>query len=550
MKIAHAFKRPNNEAHIYSENGLNEDIRDYLEKLFPASVAQCTDVEKIFKGKDERQSANLIWNYLRSYCTYRRDPNENQIIRQPSYFITRGNCTGDCKTFALFARSVYAALYPQLETAFQYAGYKEGATNPSHVYTVVKDRNGKKIIIDGCWNKFDSEKKYTLALAPKYKAMRITSLSGITPENALSTLNDKASGQKRDRIKRLLQCRKDLQKAKIEYEAGVIGADKYRDIINAIKLESATLSDNIGMTKEERTARRKKRNAKAKEGLKKFGWGVAFINLMPIRAAFNAIVAMNVNSLAHNLRYVYNERNGKTKDEWKKIEKVWYSVGGLKKALLKAIELGAKHKPLFMSKKAKQRFEARKKNTKGYAGCYSLEDDGIGNPAIIAAAVAAASGIISAMIPAIMKGLNKAGKAPEAAQVEEQAVEMVQQAQANPQAARAEVEAGAEQQADEMEAMNAAGDYSQLFDVLGQVAQVGIKAAGDAVERKAAKKPKLKKFLDVAGQGAEDYTTGVYLRKSGYTQAAKDFQSGMSKYLPYAAGLLGLLGLGFLLKKK
>jgi len=560
VKIQAAFAPPNNTAHIYTDNGLNEDIQQYLEKIFARNVAACKDVSKIFKGKNELETAHLIWLFLKKYCTYRRDPNTNQIIREVSYFVNRGKRTGDCKTFANFARTVYAAIYPDLETAYQYAAYRPDAIKPSHVYTVVKDRAGNKIIIDGCWTKFNSEKKYTLALTPKYRAMRITSLSGIndtTPAaQVLRRINERADGVKRDRIKRLARCRHDLKLARAEYDAGVKTKAQFVNDLHNIKQEM----NGIGkLSKEERKKKVAEAKKKAKKGLKKFGWGVAFINLLPIRAAFTAILAMNVNAMAHNMKWIYEARNGKTKAEWKKIEKIWYGVGGLKKALMKAIELGAKHKPLFLSKKKKAKFDARKKGMADYIGSiYAYDGDGINAAPAIAAALAAAAGIIAAIIPAIMGGLGKLGKKKDQAQVQEEAQDMASNYKANPQQVVQQIEVGADNTAGEMEsdedptinAMSQDG-LTSLFDTLGKVAQVGIKAGGEAVARKAAKKPKLQKFLNTAGEAAEDYTTGVYLRKSGYSKAAKTFQSsGVGKYLPYAAGLIGLLGLGFILKKK
>jgi len=557
MKIQEAFTQPLNEAHIYTENGINVDIRDYLEHIFPKAVKQCYAVEKIFKGRTELETAFNIWQYLRKYCTYRKDPNSNQIIRLPAYFVNRGKRTGDCKTFALFARSVYAAIYPDLETAFKFTAYKKGAANPSHVYTVVKDRAGRQIIIDGCWPRFNSEKKFTLALPINYTTMKITSLSG-TGTDTLNYLNENIDGVQRDKIKRLAKCRKDLKLYRTEYEAGTRTKGQYMSDIAAIRSEVEALNGiSKKLTPEQKAARKKKRverNKKAKKGAKKFLWGIAFVNLIPIRAAFASVVAMNVNALAHNLKYVYEARNGKTKAEWNKIKSIWKKLGGIEKALLKAIQIGAKHKPLFMSKKAKKRFEKRKAGMSDYIGALYINDDNTGEginiaPAVIAAALAMAGGVVAAMIPAIMGALGKLGKKKEQAQVGEEAQQIVQEYKQNPNQPAQEAAEAADQETESMGAMGADG-WSTLFDTLGKVAEVGVKAAGNAIQKKAAKKPKLKKFLDQAGTGADDYITGRYLRESGYKKAAQDFQSGASKYLPYGLAAAAVAALALFLKKK
>ena len=322
-----------------------------------------------------------------------------------------------------------------------------------------------------------------------------------------------------------------------------------------------TIADNISAPTAEQKAARKK---KAKAGAKKFLWGVAFVNLLPIRAAFNSIVAMNVNALAHNLKWIYENRNGLTKKEWAKIKSVWKKVGGLEKALLKAIQLGAKHKPLFLSKKAKARFEKRQKaraGAKPIKGIYIGDNGSIAGPEIIAAAIAAASGIIAAIIPAITQALKKGGAQQQAAAEETaaQGQDLVNQYKENPQQFGASAAQAAEVEAAELEAAPIEGiyeggtgsPYASLFSALGQVAQVGIQAAGNAVAKKAKKNKKVAKALSAANQGVEDYATGRYLRESGYKKTAQQFVSAggtlQKLALPIAVGLGAVLLLG---KKK
>ena len=105
------------------------------------------------------------------------------MIRLPGYFVNVTNKDGkpfaDCKTFALFARANFAAIYPELETAFCFANYlPENGTTPTHVYCCVKNASGKVILIDGCWPRFDSEKKPNFKLSPNFKKMDVLTLSG------------------------------------------------------------------------------------------------------------------------------------------------------------------------------------------------------------------------------------------------------------------------------------------------------------------------------------------------------------------------------------
>ena len=304
-----------------------------------------------------------------------------------------------------------------------------------------------------------------------------------------------------------------------------------------------TIADDMSaigkLTPEQKAARKKKRKA----GAKKFLWGVAFIHLAPIRGAFTAIVAANFNAFANNLGFLYDNRNGKTKEAWNKIKSIWKKVGGIEKALIKAINLGRKHKPLFLSKKVKARFEKRKKE-QGIKGIY-IGSEAVGEeigvaPAVIAAAITAATGIIGAIIPVMMKGLKKGGQEQAAQEVAQQGEELVQQVREPQFAAQAE-QAAEQQLPDQSENESVEGiygeDWGQLTEALTRVAQVGITAAGNAIAKKVKKKPKAAAALEKLGEGADDYFTGRYLRQSGLKDRAKQFQSIFRGNMPLYLGL-------------
>ena len=540
-----ATPTPSNKTILVKSGALNEDIIKALHDALPLGAVQAKELAQKFKQDTRKKTAFAVWRFLRNAAVYNRDDNTAQNIRLPARFIHdtfKKFNSGDCKSFSLFSASIFSAL--GIPVYFVYAGYK-GRKTPSHVYTMIEDEQGEKIFIDGCYFKFNSEKKPTFK---KIYKMNINYLAGpgFGPGEKIG-----------------------LSKYKNLHELRTSNPQKFKALCLAAERLTQVKAANFNrygvngiakkLTKEEKKTRRKKRNEKAKKGLKKFGWGVAFINLLPIRAAFTAIVAMNINAFAHNLKWIQENggKGGKTQKEWEKILKVWYSVGGLKKALFKAIQLGAKHKPLFLSKKRKAKYEARRKGLKGFEGAEfigDLEYIGIGSEVVIAAAVAAASGIIAALIPAVMSALKKGGKEQQGAaqEVTEQGQEMVQEAQNKPQFTK-QVEQAAEQETQEVEGLGyayegldgIAADYSGLVTALGEVAKIGITAAGNAVAKKVKKNPKAKKFLETAAQAGDDYATGTYLRRAGYTDRAKSFtQSAAFKYAPWIIGGVGILGIG------
>ena len=558
---------PDMRQNVITANAGNADIIEAIKELATEGTQDVLKLAPKFKKDTLEHTAFAIWYFLRTRARYVRDSSELQQIRLPRRFLAdtlHKKNSGDCKSFALFTISILRAL--GLPAHLKFAGYTAGCTHPSHVYAYTVDSTGKQIIIDGCFPFFDKEKKPTFT---KSIDMTVTSLSGITADSSADEKKRAAhkflmSLSPRDR-KRVLTAYKErcrvLGKGAANFApvAQVIGEDMVigygEETVIAAKL-----------TKEQKKAKRKKRNAKARAGLKKFAWGVAFVNLLPIRAAFSAIVACNFNALASNLKKVYEHRNDKTKTEWAKIEKIWYNIGGLKKALMKSIQLGAAHKPLFLSKKAKARYKKRNEGTAEYIGAICLDDmQGVGAAPVIAAALAAAAGVIAALIPPLMQGLKKSGNNTAAAEVQEQGQEMVDnyRAQGSPQPLSPEQvgqgapaadapDEGSEEYSEEVGALDQDG-LNSLFDTLGKVAQVGIQAAGTAIANKAKKNPKLNKVLNTAGNATEDYFTGKYLRDSGYTGAAKKYASAASsygKYALYAGGAAVVALLGYLVIKK
>ena len=290
------------------------------------------------------------------------------------------------------------------------------------------------------------------------------------------------------------------------------------------------LTEEIGkLTPEQKKARKEK----VKAGGKKFAFGLTFAALLPIRAAFNAIVAMNLNALATNLKFVYDNRTKTTTAEWKKIEAVWKKVGGLQNALLKAIRIGARKKPFFLSKKAKKKFEAKAKQRAGIS---------VIAEATIITLAASAAGLIAAVLPPVLIALKKGGQDKAAAQVEQQAAQQVQEFQENPKSFEQATEAAAETETEGIFQQPGGGPYASLFSALGQVANVGIQAAGNAITKKAKKNKKAQKFLQTANTATEDYATGRYLRQTGLTQTAQQFgqaAGGIGKYIIPIAAVAG-----------
>lgn len=558
MKLTDAFANPDNKAETYTDDGINKDIRDYMQKKFPQAVKQAKNSYKFFKGKTEKETAAKIWLFLKNHCKYRRDKDTHQIIRLPSFFVSRKPHYGDCKTFAMFARSVYASIYPDLPTSFKFTAYKNGATIPTHVYTVVKNRDGREFIIDGCWNDFNSEKIFTLALPLNFKTMRITSLSSdLKKDNLLEILrgiNDNHPEQ-RQRIMTANRLRNDVNYLQAQYDGGHIDATSFRNALNEISDEMNGIAKKL--SQEEKAARKKKRKEKAKKFFKGLMYGVKFASLAPIRGAFMSIVAMNVNGLASNMKLALDSGH------FNPIKDFWHKAGGLDKAMLKGIKIGTSHKPLWLSKKAKAKYEARVKTMKasgqikgigalsgGVMLCDELNSIGIA-PAVAAAVLAMGASLLAGLLPVLMKALKAGGHNAEAEVVEAQGGDMVQENKDGT-LYQAAVTDGGElpDNTEDLEPVEGIGDNTALFAELGKIAESGVKLIGGAIEKKAKKNPKLAKVLNTAGQTADDYFTGAYIRKAGYKDKWNTASSMFGKIGIKEMGLAALVLFLVMRKKK
>lgn len=575
MPISNHVTKAANFAKVYKyKHAINKDIRQAMETEFPKAVAQFKNIGAILKGKDEKETAKLIWLFLKHHCQYRRDPTSNQIIRLPSYFLNHKPHQGDCKTFSTFARSAYASIYPELETAYKFTGYASPAYNPSHVYVVVKDKAGNEIIIDGCYNKFNAEKNFTLALPKKFKAMRITSLSGTTePAQILEGINSHSTRERRERIKKLCRLRNQMNLARAEFDGGHITPVQFKQRIAAVENEISGIGR---MSKADRKKKRKAFNEKVKKGWKKFGKGLAFglalVNLAPVRGAFLSLVALNLNGLASNMQLLYKDKKDQT--GWNNIKKFWKKVGGFDKILTKAMLAGTSHKPLWLSKKSKARYNLRVEKLRkegkidglGYLEGGTIlgeELQGIGiAPAVAAAALTMGASLLAGIIPIIMKALagKKQPEAQEAqAVLQEQGQEIIKQTkagqgyqkafaddegatkdQAEDQARQEEEKVEETQKEEGVEGIGAMSDASMtnLFSGLSTVMGQGLEFASNVIERKRKKNPKVKIQSD--DYYAEKTTTNL-----GYPKRyprSKASGTGVKKYLPYVGGAL-VLGL-------
>ncbi len=166
-----------NKRQVMHINGINSDIIATLEAQYLPAVEQVRSIAEKFRGHTVEETARNVWHYLRHRCRYQKDEPQQQDILLPNRVIdacNRGKASGDCKSFALFANSIFGAL--GLRCGFRYASYDRYNPTPSHVYSYVLKNDGTAVICDGVYKRFNAEAAYQY----KYDhPMQISVLSGL-----------------------------------------------------------------------------------------------------------------------------------------------------------------------------------------------------------------------------------------------------------------------------------------------------------------------------------------------------------------------------------
>lgn len=497
-----------------------------LELAFPEAVSLTKNIAPLFKRKTDKETVFAVWNFLRKQIIYERDAPGRQDIRKPNRFLWEnvfGTGGGDCKSFSLFSAAVLYNL--GFHVAFRYAMYTQ-ARSFSHVYCIAK-KNNQEFICDGVYSKFNQQKEPFLKLKTHYmntyilgdaedermeRAMqKVVAEYMATPQfkRLPSNVQRARLVNLKKEIQRKVSTRLDAHEAMHDEVSAPVGVTDFNDDSFVI----AGKGKKKKLTKEEKKARRKRIAAKAKKIFKGIGRGLMTVTLAAGRGAFLACLAMNLNGMGQKFQRLID------KNEFAKIEETWRNLGGFPKILRKTIDYAKKKKPIFLSKKAKAKFQK--------LGLHGVYDEGIG-AAPLAAIAAAAIPVIGALIPVMIKAFKKIGEPKQAEEVAvgaESAVEVarpvirqelveagqspsefnIAPGQSETPEGGESSEGGEEASQDGFESEIGTFDFSSLTDSLSNLASAGITAAGAAIQRKIAKKKGAKKALEDNPPSDEHY---------------------------------------------
>lgn len=150
-------KAATNHKVVLFPNGNTSDIIEAVKYGDKLAAPYTREFSKQFKGKPVKEIARQIWHILKANIDYKIDPPGVQNIRSPGYFWKTK--TGDCKSYSVFTASILKNL--GIPAQYRFTGYK-GDSKVKHVYIIIpRSVTGETIIIDGVWNRFNSQKPYS-----------------------------------------------------------------------------------------------------------------------------------------------------------------------------------------------------------------------------------------------------------------------------------------------------------------------------------------------------------------------------------------------------
>jgi hypothetical protein len=159
-------------------------------------------ISSYFVGDNEIETAQNIWNFLKSNVPYYIEDTKSQTLRSPSAIVAM---PGDCKSYSLFANGILDSLNRKgifkIPIAYRFASYKDNNKEPQHVFSVMYPETNKEIWIDPVLKRFNEKRQPTYYKDKKLK-MALIALSGVESANKaeqLEAYRDKLVNE-RDRL--------------------------------------------------------------------------------------------------------------------------------------------------------------------------------------------------------------------------------------------------------------------------------------------------------------------------------------------------------------
>jgi len=233
FQIAHKTILPAFSNHkLLNENGDTQDIVNGILKADKICGKYTKNFSKHLKSSTTLATAKNVFDFVFNHINYQVDPFGIQWIKSPSQ--TWKDKYADCKSMSIFSGSVFKNL--GIPYAYRFVSYSDQPIW-THVYVIVYDENGKGIIVDPVYKKFNKQKSYRFK--KDYKMSRIEYISGIGGKKRSSSfMLDKGLDQMSEAeldlkiAKDLLQTHKNI--ADRVRGIGSLKSEQYQDAIDFI----------------------------------------------------------------------------------------------------------------------------------------------------------------------------------------------------------------------------------------------------------------------------------------------------------------------------
>jgi hypothetical protein len=246
-KLYNLLPKPNYRAKMINGWQNTQNIIDAIKYQHTINLPEAKIISKYFQGRDEKETAQNIWNFLKQEMQYEVESGDRQTTKTLSRYLADGK--GDCKHLSIFTNTILQCL--GYRSIYRFAGYNDKGLQ--HVYTFLPDTG---IIVDAVMPSFDTEKKYT---SKKDINMSLYRLSGVD--------TDEISGINFNKVK------------------------------NNIKKAASKSSTAI-----------KKAASQIPSAAKKVTQGMKTVGLSAPRTAFLALVRLNVKGLATDLKKLSDKK--------------------------------------------------------------------------------------------------------------------------------------------------------------------------------------------------------------------------------------------------
>jgi hypothetical protein len=165
-----------------------EDTMGLIKKVLINDQSDTARIARLLKGKNLRETAQNIWNFVYNHIQYVRDQEGIEEVRRPARLWAGRTTGGDCDCMSVFIGTILGNL--KIPYSLRIAEYDSGYYQ--HIYPIIisdpkfySDRENRKhyIVVDCVKDEFDKEHPYKRIKDFDIQTMDLAYLSGLGDTN-------------------------------------------------------------------------------------------------------------------------------------------------------------------------------------------------------------------------------------------------------------------------------------------------------------------------------------------------------------------------------